>query len=236
MAKRRTAAQRRATAKMIAANRARRRLGAAPRKRRRLRRNPISKAAAYRAVPSIAKANPIRRRRRRTAVASRRRVRRNPIRAAGLIPNLFMPAATAAAGALALDVAFGYLPIPANLKTPGPVSIITKSAGAILLTMIAGKVVSKSTAQAMGVGALTVILHDAAKAFIMKSMPTLKLDGLGYYSAGYPVGGYMDGLGVYVGAGGSAGSGLPNMNGLGEYVHGVGRVDNEQAYYGAGGF
>lgn len=236
MAKRRTAAQRRATAKLVAFNRSRRRLSNPARKRRRLRRNPVSKAAAYRALPTIARPNPARRRRRRigsTAVRRvRRRVRRNPLPSmGGLMKTLIQPAAAAAVGALALDIAFGYLPIPANLKT-GPLNLLTKTAGAVALSMIAGKVVNKAAGQQMGIGALTVVLHDAAKAFIAQSMPALKMDGIGYYSAGYPVGGY-EGMGVYLGTGGARSSGLPNMNGMGEYVNGLGRIDNEAQYYGS---
>ncbi len=238
MAKRRTAAQKRATAKLVAFNRSRRRLSNPTRKRRRLRRNPITKAAAYRAVPTIARANPIRRRRRRgTSVAvRRRRIRHNPLRlgGGGIFGQLMMPAATAAVGALALDVAFGYLPLPANLRT-GPLQLVTKTVGAIGLTFIASKVVSKSTAQAMGVGALTVVFHDVMKSFIVKTMPTLKMDGLGYYSAGYPVGGYdgMAGMGEYIGN--LSGGGMPmpgNQTMMGEYVSGLSRVDNESQYYG----
>jgi hypothetical protein len=238
MAKRRTAAQRRATAKLVAFNRSRRRLSNPARKRRRLRRNPVSKAAAYRAVPTIARANPVRRRRRRLGSSTsvrrvRRRVRRNPLPSmGGVMSSIVTPAVFAAAGALALDIGFGYLPIPANLKT-GPLNLVTKAAGAVVLSMLAGKVVGKSKGQLMGVGALTVVMHDAAKAFIAGAMPTLKMDGLGYYSAGYPVGGYeSQGMGVYLGAGGARSSGLPNMNGMGEYVNGMGRVDNEAQYYG----
>lgn len=244
----RTAAQKRATAKLIAFNRAKRRHN--PRRAR--RRNPISTAAAYRVVPTM---NPIRKRRRKTGrrVAAvgytvgrssirrrkmnpirhhRRRIHRNPI-GLGMIQALLMPAATAAAGALVLDVAFGYLPIPANLKT-GPMNLVVKTVGALGLTVLASKVVSKATAHAMGVGALTVVLHDVAKSFIAQAMPTLKMAGLGYYSAGFPAGGYeaMNGMGVYVGAHGTPASGLPRMGGMGEYLSGMNRVDNESAYYG----
>jgi hypothetical protein len=73
---------------------------------------------------------------------------------------------------------------------------------------------------------------------VASTMPTLKMDGLGYYSAGYPAGGFTNsagmplaGMGVYVGAQGTPTAGLP-MAGMGEYVNGMSRYDTENAYYG----
>lgn len=198
---RRTAAQKRATAKLVALNRSKRR-----------RSNP-SRAAAYRQVATMS--NPIKRRRRRRnplSTVARRRVarRRNPIN--GGISRMVMPAVTGAAGALALDVAFGYLPIPATLKA-GPLRHIVKAAGAIGLSIIAGKVVKKSTAEAMGIGALTVIAHDMAKEAVTKFAPQVKMDGVGLY---------VNGMGYYnpaMPAGGGDYAALPPAQ-MGEYVNG----------------
>lgn len=210
---RRTAAQKRATLKMLSANRARRR-----------KRNP-SRAAAYRSVPTMA--NPIKRRRRRRArnpigsVARRRvnriRRRRNPI---GGVQNLFMSAVTGAAGAIVLDVAFGYLPIPANLKT-GPLKDVVKAIGAVGLTMIASRVVKKSTAEAMGIGALTVIAHDLAKGAIAKFAPSVKMDGMG------DMGLYVNGLGYYSPAMPAGGQDALPAPGMGLYVNGYSGADLE---------
>jgi hypothetical protein len=214
---RRTAAQKRATAKLVAFNRAKRR---SPAKRKS---NPISsRAAAYRGVATMS--NPIRRRRkkavgytvgsgpirRRKLNPIRRRRSRNPI--GGGLLSIVSPAITAASGALALDLAWGYLPLPANIKA-GPLRHVAKAAGAIALSMIAGKVVKKSTADAMGVGALTVVIHEAAKEAIHKFVPGVKMDGVGLYVQG------LGGLGYYS-AGMPAGGALPDNSGMGLYVNG----------------
>lgn len=215
---RRSPAQKRATAKLVALNRSKRR----PSRRRR---NPIARAAApYRAVATMK--NPVKRRRRRNPLSTvaRRRVvrrRRNPITRG--INAMFVPAMIGAGGALALDVAFGYLPIPANLAA-GPLKHIVKAAGAVALSIIAGKVTKKSTAEAMGVGALTVIAHDMAKELVAKLAPSVKMDGvglyvhgLGYYSPGMPAGSAQQSLpapasmGLYVN--GYSGNGLETEEG-----------------------
>jgi hypothetical protein len=138
--------------------------------------------------------------------------RRNPI--GQNISGLFMPALTGAAGAIALDVAFGYLPIPVALAT-GPLKNVVKAAGAVALTLIASRVVKKSTAEAMGIGALTVLAHDLAKETITKFAPSVKMDGMGLYVNG------MGSLGYYSPAmpAGSA-QALPAPSGMGLYVNG----------------
>ena len=103
--KARTAKQRAATKKLIAFNR--RGARKAPAKRRR-RRNPI-----------VASSAPRRRRAYRATrtMAPARRRRRNQIRRMGpqgWMNDIIMPAVTAATGAVAMDMAWGYLPIPEN--------------------------------------------------------------------------------------------------------------------------
>lgn len=190
--------------------------------------NPVRRRRRRRRNPASYSSNPIRRRRRRVA-----RRRRNPLRIprGGKIMGMFAPAATAAAGALMLDVLMGYATpyLPANFVA-GPMKVVAKSAGAIAMSWVAGKIVSQSTARALGVGALTVVFHDLMKQLVSSAAPTLKMDGIGYYSPGYPAGGYLDGVGVYVGPQGTARSGLP-MAGMGEYVNGMSRFDTENQYY-----
>jgi hypothetical protein len=112
--------------------------------------------------------------------------KRNPIRARSLMNRVLdqqlMPAAKQAAGALAVDVAFGYLGsfIPAQLST-GALRHVTKAAGAIVLSAIAANFVKSSTANEMAKGALTVTLHDAAKEMIAASVPGVPL---GFYASG----------------------------------------------------
>lgn len=178
--KRRTPAQKAATRKLVAMNKrrgkpAKRRSparAATPAKRR--RRNPIAAPAKRRRAYSA------------SAPAVRRR-RRNPIKARGIMNTMITPAITAAGGALALDIAWAYAPIPENLKV-GNLKHVAKAAGAVGMAMLAGQVVKQKTAEAMGVGALTVVFHDALKEIINTNMPALKMDGMGYYNAGQPAG------------------------------------------------
>ena len=132
--------------------------------------------------------NPVRKHRRRSHRRS------NPI-LGGItrkIPGLGMvvPAATGVAGAVALDVAWAYLPLPANLKT-GNMAFVTKAVGALALTWGLGKVVKKSTAEAAGVGMLTIIGYQWVRGVIASMVPGLKMGEvgeMGYYSPG-PVSG-----------------------------------------------
>lgn len=219
--KARTAKQRAATRKLIAFNR--RGARKAPAKRRR-RRNPIvassapRRRAAYRATRTMA---PVRRR------------RRNQIRRMGpqgWMNDIIMPAVTAATGALALDAAWGYLPLPVDIKQ-GPMKHLAKAAGALALYWGASMVVRPKTAEAMAVGALTVVAHQAAKEMIMQFMPEVGMRmamyddvSMGYYNAGLPVGGYArqngalpaHGMGLYVPNGG--GAGMAEYDEMGVYV------------------
>lgn len=195
MKKRRTAAQRAATRKMIAANKRRRRRPTARRRPARRRRNPISRTAAFRTVRTGGASS--RAARRRNPVRRRRARRRNPIRR-GMVNRVVMPAVTAATGALALDVAWAYLPLPPQLRT-GPFKYLAKAGGALGLAWLAEMVVKRQTAEALGVGALTVVIHQMARDLIAQNMPTLRMDGLGYYNAGLPVGGQEANMGLYVG-------------------------------------
>lgn len=181
MAKRkRTAAQRAATRRLVAANKARRTTVGKTRKApsRKRRANPLRAAgrASYGG---------------RAMAVTRRR--RNPVNSRVRVMDQVKQAAIAASGAIALDMAWSYLPVPASLNVGG-VKHIAKGAGAILLGMLAGKIVSKRTADNMTLGALTVILHSAARDMITSAMPTIQMDGLGYYSAGQVV----NGMGEYV--------------------------------------
>jgi len=186
--KRRTAAQKRATAKMIAANRRR---GGSTRKK--TRRSPARKR---RSNPVGYYTNPKKRRRRRTSTAVRRTRRRNPARRMtlqGVVNSLVIPAATAGAGALALDVLWGFVPVPANIKA-GPMRHVAKGLGAIVLGWGVGQIGSKRMGDTMAMGALTVVFHTAFREMTAQFAPQIPL---GYYSPGLPVG-YDPSLGIYV--------------------------------------
>jgi hypothetical protein len=163
------------------------------------KRKPVAKR---RKNPIMASANPIKKRRRHHARKNpignfRKRARRSAATGAGIVNHMVMPAVTAAAGALLSDVLYSNLPIPANLKN-GVLQYVVKAGLAV--AMVKGvHMVTKNKAQAekMGVGALTILLHDMGRNAIKRSAPGLRI---GEYVGEY-VGEY-DGLGEYVGAGG----------------------------------
>lgn len=173
----RSAAQKRATDKMIAANRARARAAkrAAPRK-------PAARPAAKRSAPRAAP------RKRRTSArrgrggwpitsataASRagralRHRRPNPVNGIGtFVKGTLMPSVVGGAGALALDVAMGMLPLPPALKS-GPMAPLVKAAGAVGLGMIAGKALGRRTGEQVAAGALTVTVYNVARMMLVKA-------------------------------------------------------------------
>lgn len=176
----RSAAQKRATAKMIAANRARARGAkrAAPRK-------PAARPAAKRSS-APRRAAPAKRRRtsaRRgpggwpitsATAASRagralRHRRPNPVSGIGtFVKGTLMPSVVGGAGALALDVAMGMLPLPPALKS-GPMAPLVKAAGAVGLGMIAGKALGRRTGEQVAAGALTVTVYNVARMMLVKA-------------------------------------------------------------------
>ena len=144
--------------------------------------------------------------RRTTMSRVTRRRRRNPVRRKGIMGDVMgnmVPAATAATGGIALDLIWGYAPIPANLKA-GPLRHVVKAAGAIGLGMLAGMVVNKDTANRFATGALTVTMHAAMRDMIGKAAPNIKLgdvdefDDLGYSGSGFNP---DDGMAEYLAAG-----------------------------------
>lgn len=156
--KHRSAAQRAATKRLIAFNR---RGGS-----RKRRRNP-TRAVARRSAPA----------RRR----SFRRKRGGGIAGLGGIMNALMPAAVGGAGALGVDVLFGYLPIPAQFKT-GVFAPIAKIGGALAIGWLASNFTTKRTADQIMVGAITVTVYNLAKGWLQTAMPQI---ALGEYVTGY---------------------------------------------------
>lgn len=181
----RTPAQKRATAKMIAANKARRK-GAAPKRavsraKPKRRSAPRAAAAPARSAPRRAKrrSHPITSRTEATVAGRKLRYRRkNPV---SFISETLVPSAIGGAGALGLDVLLGVLPLPVAMKT-GPFAPVVKVAGAIGLGMAAGMVTSRKTANQIAAGAITVTLYNFAKAALVK-MSGGKIPGLSEYIA-----------------------------------------------------
>lgn len=181
---RRSAAQRRATARLVAMNRARR---ANPRRRKAARRrNPAAPAAP------VALAMAPRRRRRRNPLArvTMRRRRRNPIGLRGLTGGI-MPMITDAlvqgGGAVAFDVVHGqlvrFLP-PMLQRTPGTIGVgdAVKAIGTVMI----GRLLSRPT-RGLSVraakGALTVQAHEMIRAFVPANL-TMGYAGPGMITQG----------------------------------------------------
>ena len=185
--KRRTAAQKAATRKLVALNRGKGRSVVKTSKRRR-KRNPIAVSA------------------RRTIRSHRRARRSNPITSSmgrgGLVGSTIMPAAIAAGGAISLDLIWGLIPLPDSIKV-GSMRHVAKAVGAIGLGMLAGMVVKKDTARALATGALTVVMYNAARDVLASVAPSITLgehmalqpasDMQAYLTDG--VSGYGDGFG-----------------------------------------
>lgn len=197
MKKRRTAAQKAATKRMLAANRARRnpakrRTGTAvtvaPKRRVSRKRNPVGLAR-------IAKRRSIR--------------RRNPISAVSMsgIKGMVKEAAFGGAGALLVNTASNYLPVPAALKM-GMGKNAVRAAIAVALGLFGAKVLPRGIAQSMAVGALTVTAHDMMLAAATKAAPTLLLGDIAYYDP--ENNDNLDGMGAYVDS---------DMDGMGQYVN-----------------
>lgn len=182
--------------------------------RRSYRRNPIMIAAA-----------PRRRRRRKTYSAARRRrtYRRNPsVRLGGRggfrIGGMILPAMMVGAGAVGAEVAMGYLPLPAVLKS-GPQRYLTKGIVSVLLGWGIAKFVNRKAGEAFAAGGIAIATHDALKASLSGFMPGLQFGGYNWDKYGYNMPS-MDsypnnpGIGYY-----SPGSTMPAMGEyMGEYM------------------
>lgn len=181
--KRRSAAQRAATKRMLKA-----RWGAtrnpSPKRRRPRRRSPI---AAFAGIP-------VRRRARRGGGGGRFNLQR-------FATDTMMPSAIGAGGALTLDILMGVLPIPAALKT-GALRPIVRIAGAVGIGLLAGMITNKRMAEQIGAGALTVVLYDTLKGFVLAAIPGLPVgeNDVEYVSAApgedYPALSYYNPAGV----------------------------------------
>lgn len=205
-------AQRAARAKFAAMARARRRnpahpavaYAANPRRRRRYarRRNPAMPLAAYRRVA--------------------RARRRNPIGGINLIGIMSMAknAAIQGAGAVAVDMAFGYINplLPANLRDTGT-GLTAGTAIKVLITGALGQLLDRPTrglARKAAEGALTVQAHR----IVGQLLPQLGLSGrLGYATPASRVVSYsprvapgVTNMGMYVPGG------RPLLNGVGAYT------------------
>lgn len=175
----------------------------APRRRRR-RSNPI------------AAANPVATYRRRRRSASRKTVRRrrrsNPISARGFLSQLtgaLTPAIVGAGGAIAVDAAWRFIPLPLNLKS-GYAGIAAKAVATVGIGMLLNRFVGGRIASQMVQGALAVQAYQVIKPLAASVAPNV----LGYYGAGAVLNDTPSSLSL-------AG---PVPDSLNEYLSGVGGV------------
>jgi hypothetical protein len=167
-------------------------------------RNPAPARRRHRRrARSIFRSNPVaaaphrrRRRYRKNPIAAtrRRQYRRNPIGGKGDLRLMSMigPAAGIAVGAVGVEMAMGYLPLPANLTT-GPVRYLTKGAISLGIGWGVAKFVNQKAGEAFALGGLVIAFHDALKSAIVTYMPSAKFGAyvprraMGYYSPGQQV-------------------------------------------------
>lgn len=124
--------------------------------------------------------------------------------------------AIGATGALGLDLLWGYGAqyLPASIAGSPIAQYAVKLLGALAVGMIGGKIL-KGKGAALAVGATTVVLHDALKAQIKSSFPSIPL---GEYLTFAPTMGTMPRAGRLLSSGmGEYLSGLPSQSEDGNY-------------------
>lgn len=89
----------------------------------------------------------------------------------GLMSTL-APAAIGGAGALGVDLALSYVPLPEWFQTPTG-QLVARVVGAIGLGFVASFVVPKRTAMLVTSGALTVTAYGAIREFAAQNFPAL---------------------------------------------------------------
>jgi hypothetical protein len=190
------------------ASKARRRRRSAPRAVRRRRRRSVARIAKPR------------RRSRRSLTRSVRRRRRNPSlrgMTAGVVP-LLKDGFMGASGALGLDLLWGQGKkfLPASIAGSAIAQYAAKLVGAILIGVIGNKL-KPGSGRALSVGAATVVLHDAMKAQVAATFPSLPL---GEYLTFAPTVGSMQRAGRLM------------STGMGEYLSGLPDQTDDMSYSG----
>lgn len=163
-------------------------------------------------------------RRRKLNPRGRRRLyRRNPINfrggIMGIVNNQIIPAAIGAGGALALNLALSFIPLPDVAKT-GWARHGVRLLGALGLGWAAQKFVGGKKGEALAAGALTIVMYDIVRAALSQFAPEIStrlgefedvsLGEVEYYSpasyvqpvaalpGGSPGDGNVDGFGAYM--------------------------------------
>jgi hypothetical protein len=201
---------------------------------RRTRRRRASSGARRAAAGYTVGSGKIRRRKLNPRASRRRRYHRNPLGMGSLsvkgIVGQLVPAAYGAGGAIALNLALSYLPLPDVLKTGWP-RHLTRLAGAMAVGMAARKFLGRR-GDAVGFGALTVVVYDIVKGLIATASPDLgarlgdfedvTLDDGGFIDPASPVRGFAaylegtaddsDSMGAYL-----QGNLDGNLDGVGDF-------------------
>jgi hypothetical protein len=136
------------------------------------------------------------------------RRRHNPIRGGHLTNNVLIPAIGMGAGAVLLDVAYGYLPLPATLKT-GTIGMVAKGVAAVALGMALDAMGQRKLGDWVAIGGLTVAANDMFKSAVQTFAPTLTL---GYTGAGIQIPNTQ--MGMYLPHQESGGSQSPSNMGM----------------------
>lgn len=197
------------------ATRSRRRRHSAPRAHRRRRRRTVARRRHNVYM------NPRHRRSRRRLTRGYRR-RRNPSLRGSIsgVKNALVPTLKAgligATGALGLDLLWGYGSryLPATIAGSAWAQYAAKLLGAILVGMLGNKLMP-GRGRDLAVGASTVVLHDALKAQIRSSFPSVPL---GEYLTYAPAVGTMRRAGRLL------------DTGMGEYLHGLPNAEEDGTY------
>lgn len=127
--------------------------------------------------------------RRRKLRAVRRRRRSNPVNIFADLTGQVMDAATGAAGALATDVVFHYLPLPSMVKS-GTFAPLAKALAGVGLGVAIGQFFDRRLGKAITEGALTVQLYRIGQRAVSTVLPAVQFAGhdeansLGYVSPG----------------------------------------------------
>jgi hypothetical protein len=169
------------------------------------------------AVGYVQGAKRIRRRKLNPRAGRRSRRRSNPRFNLSGITSQLLPAAYGAGGALALDLALGYLPLPAMLKT-GYARHATRIVGALGIGWLAGKFL-RGKAAAVGQGALTVAMYGLLKDVAVQFAPAAISSKLGEYEE-ITVAGYDDPAALYGPGAGAYMNGDEMDPGTGAYMNG----------------
>lgn len=192
-----------------------------PKKRHRRRRHPAMGYTVGSRKIRRRKLNPHRRRHSRSSLVRHAvRRRRNPsLRGvtSGVMPML-KSGLVGATGALGLDLLWGYTKqyLPATIAGSAMAQYAAKLVGAMLVGFVGNKVL-RGRGRDLAIGASTVVIHDALKAQMQASFPSLPM---GEYLSIAPAMGTTQRAGRFL------------STGVGEYLNGLPNAEDDGTYSG----